>query len=210
VIAILASYAAIDFVVKEKLEDHRTQLQLQISEQEKLLATVAETTARNGADKVTESIVKDCSVTERTDFDTLLSQLDKSLSLSDLTKLERLFGRCGSFYAQRRAVMVAKFEREIEVLEAYVTQLQTISDEKTIEKYQLQMWKELAIAEKKQSELFNTLVQQQDQIIGTLLEGKSPSSIEIREILTSVSETQESLFVASKQAASLRAVLVPL
>lgn len=210
IIVAIFSWIAIDVVIKEKLEDLESTIKLQVSEQESLLATIAETTARNGADEVTESVVKDCSVNERTEFDTLLGKLDRGLSNADLTKLERLYGRCGSFFAERKAVMVSRLEREFEVYEAYLTQLGTISDKNTLESYKLEDWRALVAEEKKQSELFTTLVGDQDRIIKTLLGGKTTDSPEIKEILTDVKATQELLLLANRQAADLRTELVPL
>jgi hypothetical protein len=76
--------------------------------------------------------------------------------------------------------------------------------------YPVEKWKLLIEEEMRMSELFNLLVQHQDEIIKTLLAGKSAESPEIKSILTEVRETQESLMVANTQAASLRAELVPL
>ncbi len=210
VVVAIFSWIAVDVVIKEKLEDLESTIKLQVSEQEKLLATIAETTARNGADEVTEAVVKDCSANERAEFDTLLGQLDRGLSMNDLTKLERLYGRCGSFFAERKAVMVARLEREFEVYEAYLEQLRTVSDAKTVESYNPEGWRALVEEEKKQSELFTTLVGEQDRIIKTLLTGKTAESPEIKEILTDVKATQELLIVANRQAADLRTELVPL
>lgn len=207
---VLVAFFGANLVVKERLEDLTNTIKLQISEQETLLATIAETTARSGADEVTESVVKDCNVNERTDFDTLLGQLDKGLSNAELTKLERLFGRCGGFYSERKAVMVARLERELEVYKAHIAQLETIADKSTVEAYNVEGWSNLVAEEKKQSELFTQLVGQQDMIIKTLMSGKNPASPEIQTILNEVKQAQELLIVANRQAAEQRSELVPL
>ena len=207
---IVVAFFGANVVVKERLEDLTSKIQLQIIEQEKLLVTIAETTARNGADAVTEIVIRDCTVVERTDFDTLLGQLDKGLSNADLTRLERLFGRCGGFYAERKAVMVARLEREIEVYQAYIAQLETVADKSTVEQYNPEGWIALIAEEKKQSDLFTQLVGHQDKIVKTLLSGKNSTSPEIQTILSEVKEAQELLIVANRQAAKLRSELVPL
>lgn len=204
------AYGLIVVIVREKLDDLHRQVQIQISEQQTLLTTIAETTARNGADSVTEGIIRDCNVNERTDFDTLLSRLDKGLSNTELTKLERLFGRCGSFYSQRKSIMVARLSREIEVYSSYVDELKTVSTEKTVTSYKVEEWQKLVEQEQKQSELFATLVTQQQKIIETLMSGKSTESEEIKSVLKAVNETQVSLSETNQAAAVIRKTLIPL
>jgi hypothetical protein len=207
--AVLA-YTLVVVIVQQKLKDLHHQIQIQISEQQTLLTTIAETTARNGADKTTEAIVRDCNLDERNQFDTLLGKLDKGLPASELTTLQRLFARCGSFYPQRKSVMVARFTREIEVYESYVDQLKAVSDQKTIDSYQVDTWKQLAQQEQKQSELFTKLLSLQGNIIETLISGKSPESEEIKSVLKQVKETQVSLTEANQNSTDIRKTLIPL
>jgi predicted DNA-binding transcriptional regulator len=180
---------------------------LLISEQQAVLATIAETTARNGADSITEQIIKDCSLSERSTFDTLLGSLDNGLTQTELVELERLFGRCGGFYSERKSVMVSRLAREIEVYETYVEHLETLLDADVANEFQISLWNKLAEEEQKQSELFSQLVIKQDQIISTLLDGKSASSEEIEQILREVNEIQGTLVVTNKQVAKVRAEL---
>lgn len=208
--AALLAYLVSISVTNAKLADLDKSMRTQIAEQETLLVAIAETTARNGADKVTESIVRDCSITERDSFDNLLGRLNEGLARAELVELERLFGRCGSFFAERKSVMVARLAREIEVFESSVEQLAIIAGEDVREDYQVDVWNSLATEELKQSELFSSLVQKQDQIISTLLDGKSASSPEITEILQEVRELQETLIVVNQQASSIRSELVSL
>lgn len=210
VVFAILSYVMIVIIVEEKLEDLHNQVEVQIKDQQSLLATIAETTARNGADTITEAIVRDCSLVERTTFDDLLERLDKGLSTSELTVLERLFGRCGSFYSERKAVMVARLSREIEVYGSYGEQLKAISDKKTVDSYQVETWQHLAKVEKTQSAQFAALVAQQEKIIATLLSGKSATSPEIQSILKEVKETQQTLTSSNAEAATIRTELLPL
>jgi hypothetical protein len=159
---------------------------------------------------VTENIIRDCNVNERTDFDTLLGKLDKGLSHTELVKLERLFAGCGSFYSQRKSIMVARFSREIEVYGTYVDQLKTISNKKTVDSYKVDTWQKLAEQERTQSELFATLVTQQNDIIETLLSGKTSESEEIKKVLKEVKTTQEKLLASNQEAAAIRKTLIPL
>ena len=104
--------------------------------------------------------------------------------------------------------MVARLAREIEVYETYVIQLGVILDADVADEFQIDLWNKLAQEEKKQSNLFSRLVNTQDQIITTLLSGKSANSVEIKEILQEVKEIQGNLVVANKQVANIRAELI--
>lgn len=181
-----------------------------IAEQEALLIAIAETTARNGGDAVTEAIVKDCVVTERVRFDGLLGRLNAGLPQAELLELERLFGRCGSFYSERKSLMVARLAREIEVYEAQVQQLGIILDADVSEQFSVPQWQALAAQEQIQGELFSELVRLQDQIIAALISGTTVESEEMSDILRQVAEVQETLVVANLQAGSIRSELVPL
>ncbi len=193
-------------IARERLSDLRSELLVQAGEQQTLLTTIAETTARGGADAVTEEIVKDCSIDERTQFDALLGRLDAGLSQSELSTLERLFGRCGSFYAQRKSVMVARFEREVEVYGNYVDQLEQVGGV-DVEDFKVVLWEQLVEDEKKQSAEFTALVENQDKIISSLLTGKSAASPEIKTILDEVKRVQQSLTDASISASEKRRTL---
>ena len=206
----IVAYVLIVLIVNEKLEDLHTKIEGSLKDQQVLLATIAEATARNGADEVTETIVRDCSIDERTAFEELLRKLDTGIATSELTTLERLFARCGSFYSQRKAVMVARLSREIEVYSTYVEQLQAISNERTVAEYQVETWKQLSTAEQTQSDQFAKLVTLQESIISTLLSGKSASSPEIQSILTEVNATQAALAAAHQESATIRTELLPL
>ncbi len=194
-------------VAEYKLNSLTNTLTEQISLQEALLMEIADTTARNGVDATTETIIRDCTVTERNEFDTLLGRLDSGLSKSEIDTLDRLFGRCGYFYAERKSIMVARLVREISVYGGYVEQLKTLKTFTSSNKYRVETWQELAEAEKRQADFFRELVILQDQIIKALLEEKSVQSEEIKEILTKVSEVQGQLANANGQSATLRATL---
>jgi hypothetical protein len=209
-VAAVVLFALVRYIVAERFADLELETKVLITEQAGLLATIAETMARNGADQVTEQIIRDCSVSERTAFDTLLSRLNTGLSRSELTELERLFGRCGNFYAERKSVMAARLEREVEIYDMFVEQLANISGTHAAESYSVTKWRELVELERKQSNLFSELVTTQDQIITTLLTGKSATSPEIVQILENAQSIQETLIVTSAQAAEVRAALVSL
>jgi len=203
-------FLIVSFVVNQRLTELQLQTRLLISDQEILLVTIAETTARNGADEVTERIIRDCSNSERTQFDQLLSNLNKGLTKAQLVELERLFGRCGNFFSERKSVMVSRFEREIQIYETFVEQLNNLSGRDNFDEYQVPEWKQLAELETKQSRLFSELVTVQDTIISLLLNGNLPESDEIAEASQKASNIQETLAVTNAQASKIRSTLVSL
>lgn len=203
-------YIASAVVVYLRLGNVRDQVTLQISKQQTLLLNLSETTARNGADSVTESVIKDCAVQERTEFDELLDRLDKGLSRAELLKLENLFGSCGSFYAERKALMVSRLERELEVYVGHVEQLNTLATIDSASDYNVEGWTQLIEQEKKQSELFTLLVTKQSTIIETLISGAGAGSEQMKTILQEASDIQETLLLINRQSAQTRATLIPL
>jgi hypothetical protein len=203
-------YIVIAAVMNVRLSNLQFETKLLISEQETRLATIAEAISRNGADEITERIIMDCSVEERVAFDGLLSNLDRGLSRAQLVELERLFGRCGNFFSERKAVMVSRLEREIEIYETFVTQLNNLSNTDNFDTYNVSGWNDLAALETKQSVLFAELVDTQDQIITSLLQGNSPSSDELMTILQAANEIQETLQVTTVQTTAVRSTLVSL
>lgn len=209
-VGVTVMYFIVTVLVNARFNELEQSTRLLIADQESLLVAIAETTARNGADAVTESIIKDCSVTERNEFDDLLGKLDSGLNYTQLSTLERLFGRCGPFYSERKSIMVARLSREIEVYKSYVDLLNAELNEDLTDAFKVPQWQALAAEEQKQSEMFTDLVSVQDEIISTLLAGKSPASPEMAEILRKAQETQETLIVANKQASKLRSELVSL
>lgn len=209
-LGIILVYLVVSVVVQERLSDLQLETKVLISEQETLLASIAQTTARNGADEVTERIIRDCSGAERTRFDELLGSLDKGLPRAELIELERLFGRCGNFFAERKSVMVARLQREVEIYETFVNQLANLSESDVQAEYRVEEWKELAALETKQSKLFSELVAVQDKIITSLLAGNIASSEEITTILQDANELKETLLVTNAQASNLRSSLVSL
>lgn len=209
-IGVVLIYLLVTALVNVRFQQIEQGTRLLIADQQKTLIAIAETTARNGADTVTESIVRDCSVNERSEFDDLLGKLDSGLSQSQLSTLERLFGRCGPFFSERKSVMVARLSREIEIYESYVSLLGKVTGEDLSFAFDVPKWQALAAEEKKQSELFAGLVSAQDEIISTLLSGSRPDSSEIKTVLQKAREIQETLIVANKQTATIRAELVSL
>ena len=207
-IIVLGVYGATEYLSQKRTVALQTEIEKKIEDQKATIVTLSETTARNGADAVAENTVRDCNVDERKEFDTLLGRLDEGLPQAELQKLDRLFGRCGYFFAQRKSIMVARLNREVAVYENYINQLEALTGTSKKDDYAVETWKTLATDEEKQSVLFMDLVRTQDDIITTLLSGKTANSNEIQTILNEVKEIQETLSVTSMQTADVRAELI--
>ena len=204
IVGLIALYFILNSVVDNRFNQIAESTRNEVNSQQLRLTAIAEAISRNGADEVVEAIVIDCSIAERSDFDTLLGRLDSGLSSSEMTELERLFGRCGAFFSDRKAVMTSRLSREIDVYEVFVNQLSLVTNEDLSEQYKLEEWRSLSEQEQKQSELFSEMVVLQDRIITTLLEGKSADSAEILTILDEVKEVQENLLLATSKATEIR------
>ena len=208
--ALLAALAVGVFISNQRLAQYTTVATLQVSEQANVLSTLAETIARNGADAVTESVIKDCPINDRIRFDALLGSLDSGLPIAELKALDQLFSSCASFYSDRKALMVVRFEREVAVYEDRVTLLDTLTAADEQEAAQVAQWRELLAIEQEQSELFGSLVDAQRQIITLLIEGKSATSDEIMLILAEVNEIREAQQFARQQAITIRSAVTSL
>ncbi len=192
------------YIASERVDSFTSASRVQVAEQEAVLNTIAETIARNGADSVTESVIRDCPMSERMRFDSLLGRLDSGLAQAELRELDVLFRSCASFYSDRKSLMSARFNREIEAYEEQVALLNTLTAGDEFEKAKVEQWRALATEEQKQSELFAELVLAQKNIIDALIAGKSASSEEILSILTNVNETREALAFSRLQAEQIR------
>jgi hypothetical protein len=187
----LLGYSIVQFVVTERLEDATNQIKLDIAGQQTTIATLSEVMSRGGVDEITALVIKDCGADERARFDTLLGQLGDNLPRGELLDLARLFDRCGSYYARQKAVMAARFVREVEVYEQFTHRLLTLQPGADLSTYATPIWQELAYIEQEQSNLFETLVGLQGGIIEALVAGKGVRDPAIDELLTAVRETQE-------------------
>jgi len=198
------------FIASERVDSFEVMARVQVAEQQAVLNTIAETIARNGADSVTESVIRDCPVTERMRFDSLLGRLDSRLSTAELQELDGLFNSCASFFSDRKSLMSARFSRELDAYESQVALLDTLTTSDEQEEAQLADWTALVAEEQKQSELFAELVSAQKQIIDELIDGKAATSAEIVAILTNVNETREALMFSRQQADQIRSVVTSL
>lgn len=178
--------------------------QIEMAVHERIVATtehimsLALVTDRNGADELTERIVSDCP--RRTEFENLLNMLNTA-TRKDLISAQQLFESCGSFYAERKALMVAQLEREYTLLENDLALLNILRD-LTPEEEALRTWKEIVELEIMRSSLLSEQTALQADIIRLLIEGSASSRIQ--ELVRQAQELGQSLSVTDAQIDALR------
>ncbi|MBY0538368.1 hypothetical protein K2P47_03135 [Patescibacteria group bacterium] len=163
------------------------------------LADLADITRVNGADATTDRIITDCSAGERERFDTLLDKLQGNISKDELNELNTLFYACGSFFADRKAVVATKLLREVEVLSDYLDLRSIVTSKSSEGSSQLEAWKKLAESELKTAEYFKELVLLQGKIIVLLSSGQTPTSPEVLATLSQVSTIRGQMLVLGNQ-----------
>lgn len=190
------------FTVHEAKNDVRAELLRSIEEQSLRLKTLLATTDNNGADEVIAAIITDCP--NRNEFERKLGTLG-SLNHRDLLTVQQLFDSCGHFYAERKALMVAKIDREHEVLKTQIDLLRSLGDE---EPFELTIWQELVSAEVKRSDMLKEQTQMQSSIISELIAGRGVSDPTIQSYVERSRNLDESLAVLNTQIDELRDRLV--
>jgi len=146
-------------------------LKHKILEQDKTLISLSEISDANGVDEVTESIIRDCESSKRARFEQLLNKLNL-ISESELSELEALFDVCAPFFSERKAMMVARLEREFEVYADYVGLLKVIEEAEAELLYPVNDWSEIVALEKSRRDL----LLEQVQIQGTIIEAIKSST----------------------------------
>jgi hypothetical protein len=165
------------------------------------IVNLAETTDRNGADELTERIITDCP--RRTEFETLLNGLN-SATRRDLLSAQQLFESCGSYHAERKALMVAQLERESLMLSDDLALLAVIRD-LTPREINLKTWNELIVLEKERSAFLTEQTDIQSEIISLLIEDSNTTRIQ--ELVRQAQNVNQSLSVIDTQIDALRSKL---
>ncbi|MAZ30310.1 hypothetical protein CL655_03440 [bacterium] len=180
-------------------------LERAIAKQEQRLTTLAELTAQNRADAVAEVIIRDCSPDSRRQFEQLLNNL-ANLTATELDDISRLFDACGGFFAERKAVIVARLEREFEVYNEYVSLL-TALEPAAVSEYPVLTWQSLVDFERERGDLLSEQVDIQGEIIVILQTGvPDPDVLEaklvraqqvsnrVAELNTTIADIRQSLY----------------
>lgn len=179
-------------------------LRERIAAEHAVLLTLAETTDRNDADEVTAAIIVDCP--RRDEFDTALNNL-ATLPRRGLIDAQQLFESCGSFYASRKALMVARLDREFEVYGDYVALLTELNEDAKVDA-KLDDWQRLIDSEHARSELLSKQTEIQAEIIRLLIGGATASSKTVTNETGVAYELLQSLTVLDRQIDEIRSKLV--
>jgi hypothetical protein len=185
---------------QEKVEESLLTL---VNEKSAHLAELALITDRNGADEIAERIIADC--TRREEYESYLIRLG-SLSKQELVTMQNLFENCGSFYAERKALMVSRLAHEYESYAEYVALLAELRDV-TVQKSNQEIFSEIVTLETERSTLLTEQAVIQEDIITHLISGKTAQSIEVTTLVQEAQQIAELLTVQDKRVDVLRASL---
>lgn len=162
-----------------------------LSEKNKTLIDLADITDRNGADETITRIVSDCA--RRGEYESLLVKLS-SLNMRDLLALQNLTDACGSFYAERKALMVSKLELEYVHYRETADLLSLLTTHEATE-YHTEEWSELVELEKVRSSLLTEQESIQEKIVSVLIQGLSVQSTEVVKLVQDAQEISDLLGV---------------
>ena len=202
-------FFAVSYYVQNQQAEYVSMMKVLIAQQETTLTSIAEVTDRNGADAVVAGIIQDCEFEDRKRFDELLSTLS-TLQQSELIEIDNLFNACGDFYAQRKALMVARLEREYEVYRDYVDLLNVVDSKVEEITYPTQKWNDLVSLEMTRSELSLELVSIQKDIIDALLNKVKATSDEMKEKITQAQVVRDNLSLVGVKIDTLREDIIGL
>jgi hypothetical protein len=182
----------------------------QVAAERAVLVYVADLTRQNGVDEATNKIVADCNGADRQRFDSLLDQLSKTISQSELTELTTLFGKCSNFYAERKSIMAARLSLEVQRYTVLKNLRNAIRVEKGDTMTELTAWQQVADAEQKWSDYFSELVTHQGTIITLLSNGKRATSPEVVAVLSDVKSAREQMEILGIQIQGYRETIAKL
>lgn len=204
VIVIVASYGLISFEKKQQNKTVISLLKNEVEEQSAVLIKVSNLTRANTSDELTSKVVVDCSADDRKKFEGLLDKLSSTITLAELTSLDSLFYKCGSFNADQKSMMAVSLVREVGIFNNMIS-LKNEFDEKTDEESnKIKSWQTLAELELQSAQYFNSLVDIQGQIISLLISGKRSDSEEVKSVLAEASSEKGKIIVLNKQIETLR------
>ncbi len=172
-----------------------------ISTTENHIIELATITDRNGADALTERIITDCP--RRAEFETLLNALNTA-NKRELLSAQQLFESCGSFFAERKAFMVAELSREYTLLVSDLELLRMLRD-LTPQELALKDWNALIALETERSSFLTEQTTIQAEIIKLLIEGGNTTRIQ--ELVRQAQDVSQSLTITDTQIDLLRGKL---
>lgn len=194
----LVMYFGVTVCVHIQQQNFVSQAQAFITVQHNELTDLALATIKDSTTLEVEPIIKDCSVKNRTLFDTQLGNLQQ-LRGQQLIEVEQLFAACGNFFAEKKAVMVLQLQSKLETYINTVSLLHIVEKKETPEVYQVASWQKLVELEKKQSTLSLHLVAVQGEIIASLRNNIPLSSDVVQTLSVEGQKTRDEIFKLSSE-----------
>lgn len=192
-LALVFSLGIASIYIEQSQAETALKLEVAIAEQSQTLSTLAELTAQNRADSIAEEIIRDCSPDSRARYESLLNRLAQ-LNPSELREADQLFDACAGFFAERKAVMVARLQREFEIYQSYI-ELYSELEPDNVHSYPVEEWSSLVELERERGALLSEQVAIQGNIISELQQPARDT------------DTIESLLVRAQQVADRAAEL---
>ncbi len=177
-----------------------TTVQEQVNAQKRELFELAEITDRNGANTSMDGVIEDC--TRRSEYESLLVKLG-SLSKKDLVSVQNLFESCGSFYSERKALMVFQLSDALKNLHEK-NELLTSLNVEPIPQKDLEEWEKLVTLEKKRSSLLTDQTDIQAKIISALISGSTAHTVDVVSLVNDAQQIAELLTVHDHEIDTLR------
>lgn len=170
-------------------------LRIVLSDTQVSLIELAEITDRNGADETISKIVSDCA--QRAEYEALLAKLS-TLNKKSLIDFQNLSDACGSFYAERKALMVSKLETEyLQYRETADLLFLLTTHDRAL--YRLDEWSELVELEKTRSALLLEQKSIQEKIVSALIIGASTQSAEVLQLIEEAQDVGDLLGVNDRK-----------
>ena len=198
---VIAVYGLASTIATHRTQAAQVLLQEEITRLESEAVKVAAAINKNETMYGVDQLLSNCSVEDRSDFETLLSRLESGLSKAELSNLSQFFDRCAAVSAQKRTILTIYLENIVKSLSV------AIEARKSLSKYEemdtrLMRYQELLQAEKVINTQLFTLVDLQAEIITSLQTGVGVVSKEA-DLLRSKGGTIQSEIAAKTEIANL-------
>lgn len=204
-IGILGVYFISAAVVSSRTSDMVSKLIAAEAVAQNDIKTIARELGRGASTEQVDLIVGGCTFDEQSNYDTLLSQLDKGLERAKLIELSDLFNVCGSVAATKRSSMVALLSAKQSELETISTLKSTLTGEVSESEV---TWSDLVRVETEISQTYNQLVTAQGRIISALLRNVAPTELTIESIRATAQTNREKLSQLTGEASKIRQGLI--
>jgi hypothetical protein len=205
-LGVLLMYIISGQVIDRRLNELKQVLEVSIQTSINEVRELVSVVSRGGVNEAASSVVADCKVAERAQFDNRLAKLDSGLNISELKELDGLFSRCAPVQSIQRAVMVMQLEQNVKAIKSQINQRKILGEYENFDE-ELKLLETLLSQEQKISKLSFDLVYLQKDIIEALLSGLDVNSEIANELKSKGLNIRNELIMASEKAAKTRSLL---